>query len=190
MVRYVQNLPGVGSMCVDRCRFGSSVSGDGTLSKKPTRLMSNCDAFLDRFAGSRCTGDHWHAHLIGSSMTARSRVYPPKFARAFAEAVRASTNAAISGTSPGQIRVAREAGGPELYLAESYPADVEEGEALEGDPDPEGVAQDRPFEITPKVRRLIHKMHVNLGHPHKDVFLKVLRGAQAKPEVLKFVQDE
>eukprot|EP00959_Pyramimonas_sp_CCMP1952_P211250 4421223-Pyramimonas_sp.AAC.1 len=123
-------------------------------------------------------------------MTARARVYPPKFARALAGGVRASTNVAIPETSPGQIRVAREAGGPELYLAESYPADVEEGEALEGDPDPEGVAQDRPFEIAPKVRRLIHKVHVNLGHPHKDVFLKVLRGAQAKPEVLKFVHDE
>eukprot|EP00959_Pyramimonas_sp_CCMP1952_P398614 8352416-Pyramimonas_sp.AAC.1 len=79
-------------------------------------------------------------------MTARARVCPPKFARALAEAVRASTGAALPEPPQGQAKAAKEAWGPELYLAESYPADVEEGEALEGDPEPEGIAQDRPFE--------------------------------------------
>eukprot|EP00959_Pyramimonas_sp_CCMP1952_P196886 4116596-Pyramimonas_sp.AAC.1 len=83
-------------------------------------------------------------------MTARARAYPPEFARALAEAVRASTNAALPEISPGQVRAARDAEGPELHLAESYPADAEEGGALEGDPEPEGVAQDRLFEITPR----------------------------------------
>eukprot|EP00959_Pyramimonas_sp_CCMP1952_P243400 5087667-Pyramimonas_sp.AAC.1 len=40
------------------------------------------------------------------------------------------------------------------------------------------------------MKRLIHKVHVNLGHPRKEIFLKVLRAAHARPEVIRFVRDE
>eukprot|EP00959_Pyramimonas_sp_CCMP1952_P430343 9013696-Pyramimonas_sp.AAC.1 len=59
MVRFVTRHPGVDTTSVDLCRFELSVVPDGSLSRKSTQLMSKCAAFLERFAGSRCAGDHW-----------------------------------------------------------------------------------------------------------------------------------
>eukprot|EP00959_Pyramimonas_sp_CCMP1952_P297091 6215382-Pyramimonas_sp.AAC.1 len=69
------------------CYFGLSVDKSGELSRKPTRLMSNCPRFLDRFSSAKCSRDRVHAQLIGGGMTSKARVYPPKFARALAEAI-------------------------------------------------------------------------------------------------------
>eukprot|EP00959_Pyramimonas_sp_CCMP1952_P191941 4013366-Pyramimonas_sp.AAC.1 len=35
---------------------------------------------------------------------------------------------------------------------------------------------------------MIYKLHVNLGHPCPENFVKVLKAAQAKPEILIYVR--
>eukprot|EP00959_Pyramimonas_sp_CCMP1952_P256479 5357435-Pyramimonas_sp.AAC.1 len=38
------------------------------------------------------------------------------------------------------------------------------------------------MEITARIRATVHKLHVNLGHPQTDQFIKVLRAARSKPK--------
>eukprot|EP00959_Pyramimonas_sp_CCMP1952_P415689 8709863-Pyramimonas_sp.AAC.1 len=59
---------------------------------------------------------------------------------------------------------------------------VDAGDAPEPEPSP-------PMEITARVRAMVHTLHVNLGHPQTDQFIKVLRAAQSKPEILEFVRN-
>ncbi|CAK0864783.1 unnamed protein product, partial [Prorocentrum cordatum] len=211
-VQHILGLEGVGHTNIDMCYFGLSVDKSGDLSRKPTRLMSNCPRFLDRFLSAKCSGDHVRAQLIGGGMTSKARVYPPKFARALAEAIRSSVENTHPGPAPEEVRVVRrpqyqllveppgglcfptgtgEAPSPNEAAAggsEDARPDDEQGEEAEAEEGP--GPEDEKFVITAPVKRMIHKVHVNLAHPHKDVFLKILKAAQAKPEVLRYVRDE
>eukprot|EP00959_Pyramimonas_sp_CCMP1952_P290164 6069044-Pyramimonas_sp.AAC.1 len=62
-----------------------------------------------------------------------------------------------------------------------------------GDLDPipegeEGGEEDEPDEAQPpltidaRVKDLLYKVHVNLGHPRLPLFIRVLRGAHVRPE--------
>ena len=44
-------------------------------------------------------------------------------------------------------------------------------------------------DIPPQWQNLVRKAHVNKGHPPKQDFLRVLRVAQAKPEVIAWARD-
>eukprot|EP00974_Lingulodinium_polyedra_P048186 4625677-Lingulodinium_polyedra.AAC.1 len=42
--------------------------------------------------------------------------------------------------------------------------------------------------LTESQKLLVQKVHVNLAHPSRDQFLRALRAARAKPEVLHYVK--
>eukprot|EP00959_Pyramimonas_sp_CCMP1952_P280144 5856521-Pyramimonas_sp.AAC.2 len=66
---------------------------------------------------------------------------------------------------------------------------AEEGE-MEVDLDPEEEPESAsPMEITSRAKALIQKVHINLGHPPAEQFMKVLRAAQSMPEVLEYVKN-
>eukprot|EP00959_Pyramimonas_sp_CCMP1952_P210510 4405371-Pyramimonas_sp.AAC.1 len=44
--------------------------------------------------------------------------------------------------------------------------------------------------MTAPMKRLIHTVHMNLGHPRKEIFLKFQRAAHARSEVIRFVRGE
>ena len=45
-------------------------------------------------------------------------------------------------------------------------------------------------EVTAEQKQDVRKLHVNLGHPHRGEFLKALRIARARPEVLQWAKRE
>ena len=45
-------------------------------------------------------------------------------------------------------------------------------------------------QVTEAQKRLLHKVHVNVGHPPKERFLRMLKAAGTLPHVLKYVKDE
>eukprot|EP00959_Pyramimonas_sp_CCMP1952_P297897 6231581-Pyramimonas_sp.AAC.1 len=63
----------------------------------------------------------------------------------------------------------REGGGDDVEDTETADADI-------ADP------ADKPLEITARIKEMIERVHVNLGHPRNEVFTQVLRAAQARPE--------
>ena len=69
------------------------------------------------------------------------------------------------------------------------PAAAAQGD-MEVDLDPDEQPESSPpMEITARVKALVQKLHVNLGHPQTEQFIEVLRAAQSKPEVLEYVRN-
>ena len=64
---------------------------------------------------------------------------------------------------------------------------------LGGDSDeeiPEGAGRSDNDKVPDAEKRLVEKLHVNMGHPSKQRFLRVLRAAGAKLGVLKWIKAE
>ncbi|CAK0881210.1 unnamed protein product, partial [Prorocentrum cordatum] len=71
------------------------------------------------------------------------------------------------------------------------PTDGAEGEECAEGGEATGVpAGEHEIDINAPIKRLIHKVHVTLGHPRKEIFPKVLWAAHARPEIARFVRDE
>ena len=94
---------------------------------------------------------------------------------------------------------AREAGGtrgPAARPFSSFPTiHAEDQDQEEGDPpDVEEALQEagtgQTLRATESQRRMVHKVHVNVGHPPKQRFLRMMRAAGALPHVLKYIKDE
>lgn len=67
--------------------------------------------------------------------------------------------------------------------------------AMDDDDDNEGdlaarTQDDASDEVTEEQRKLVMKSHVNLGHPDRATFLRVLRSAHAKGAILRYVKEE
>ena len=60
--------------------------------------------------------------------------------------------------------------------------------------DPEEDEEEEEYElprgITEADKRKIRRLHNNLGHPNQQSFLRALRIARARPEVIQFVKDK
>ena len=73
-------------------------------------------------------------------------------------------------------------------------------EAEENDPERDGEIDAAPnidqsrvstaAHVTQSQKQLIHKVHVNSGHPPKERFLRTMRAAGALPHVLRYIRDE
>eukprot|EP00959_Pyramimonas_sp_CCMP1952_P273479 5716490-Pyramimonas_sp.AAC.1 len=61
-------------------------------------------------------------------MTSAARVYPPKFCKALAEAIRSSIEEVYPPPTPEQVARARQPEYGQLYAAVSFPAEPEEGQ--------------------------------------------------------------
>ena len=81
----------------------------------------------------------------------------------------------------------REAGGPEpAEDGEAEDDPMDEDEAAEAEEGSEPAAEER--ELSPEEMRLVEKVHVDVGHPTRDEYLRLLRCAHARPEVISYVK--
>ena len=70
------------------------------------------------------------------------------------------------------------------------PGDSDSDEDPEEGDGEEGGAGRQAGSISRSMRLEIARTHVNLGHPSRDAFLKMLLVAQARPEVIEYVKHE
>ena len=172
----------------DQCQWGLSVVNDGELSKKPTKFATNNPWLALRLSEAQCQGDHPHRHLLGG-LPSKAQVYPPALCQCLAEAAQAST----FGFSPPTFIANHRSINSENFngfgegdLEEELDAEVERaGRPLPRVQQPE----DRP-QVSEQQKRLIHRVHVNTGHPPRDRFLRALRAAGALPHVLDYVKTQ
>ncbi|OLQ04125.1 hypothetical protein AK812_SmicGene12846 [Symbiodinium microadriaticum] len=82
---------------------------------------------------------------------------------------------------------------------ESFPSGVEPEAAGENEPEDELPLSVPPIDepdasghlrVTASQKRLVHKVHVNVGHPPKARFLRMMRAAGALPHVLQYIKDD
>ena len=187
-VQRVLKLEGVQRVRGDQCSFGLQVDASGELSKKPTDFMVNGPHMAKRL-GVRCSGDHPHAPLM-NGIAKKAEKYPKKLCEAmikgFKEDVGESGSVVLAFDLEDALdqEVEREetehpAQEPEILRGEAEAEEEEEDE--EDEPLPRGVSD--------ADKRKIRKLHNNLGHPSKESFLRALRVARARPEVIKHVKE-
>ncbi|CAE7655781.1 GIP [Symbiodinium sp. CCMP2592] len=56
--------------------------------------------------------------------------------------------------------------------------------------DPTASEEAKRSVVAPDIRREVYRLHRNLGHPEKRTFLRALKHAGVKAEILKYVKDE
>ena len=159
----------------DMCHFGLTVNGLGDLSQKTTKIATNNPWLGFALSMAQCTKDHFHQQLVGG-LASKAQEYPPALCKCIAE----STEAAVLGFPVPCFLVDQK---PSYFLN-----GFEEDEEEEPEEDSEVVCT--KAQVTEAQKQLIHKVHINLGHPAKDRLLRAFRSAGALPQVLEYIRQE
>lgn len=174
--------PDVECCDVDMCAFGLSVHPSG-LSKKPTRLCSNDLVVLEGLSTYKCPKNHSHVQLQGG-LPHKAAVYPPAFCDTVVRLIRKSIEvgqvAAKKSYQKGRIAFAS-------FPVQPSAEEDEEGGLPDGDEDQgQDISQAELGKITEQEKNLVRKVHVNMSHPSRDQFLRILKAAGAKARVLHY----
>ena len=181
--------PDVALINFDMCAWGLSVTGNGELSRKSTKIATNNPWLARELIRAQCDGQHSHRQLIGG-LPALAQEYPAALCQAIARA----TKAAITAQSPPSFLLDFPFPGPSTFglPGEGFSGfgeeELDEADTEEGDLHQSASAE--PPRVSESQKRLVHRIHVNTGHPPKDRFLRALRAAGALPQVLHYVQKE
>lgn len=162
--------------------FGLSVSEEG-LSRKRTSVMSNDLDILNVLEKiGTCVGGHHHAILEGNNRTPRAQVYSPRFVKAIVRGLRQSVRSRDSSDCFYDDSSSFRLFCPFLSLVLDDDDDENEEDHIEDDGDVEPSADspehmddseralDDLRSLTPPEKNMIHRTHVNLGHPTKEAF--------------------
>ena len=179
--------PDVALVTFDQCQLGLKVTDSEKTSRKSTKIATSNPWLALKLAQAQCDRQHEHQPLEGN-LTSRAQVYPPALCQAIAH----STLELITRTE----RLSLCQWVPDENCHSPCPCHSSLNFFEDGDE--EGAEEDeRPSnteELMPPLsssqRRLVHKVHVNTGHPDRTRMLRALKAAGAKPQVLKYVRDE
>ena len=170
---------------IDMCAFGLSVHPSG-LSKKATRLCSNDLVVLKGLSTYKCTRNHSHVQLQGG-LPHKAAVYPPAFCETVVKLVRKSIEvgqiASKMSHQKGRIALAS------FPVRPSVREDEEEEAPEEIEDQGEDISHAELGKITGQEKNLVRKVHVNMSHPSRDQFLRILKAAGAKARVLHYVKE-
>ena len=183
----LMHFPDVYCCVVDMCAYGMRVGE--LLNRKRTMFLTNsyhiaCE--LQR----KCTGDHEHEPLVGGKAAAAA-VYPPELCRAIVRGLKRHLRRRQEAVNdvPADMPVILASGAPDAEQ------DLDEFEDLL----PEEVQQFREdvqekkraaVEVTQEDKQKVMKMHVNLGHPSRESFVRFLRAGRIREEVVRWVVKE
>ena len=176
----LEQLPDSVSIIFDQCCLGLQVCEEG-LSRKSTRVMTNNPHLAMALSSYQCNGEHRHAILKGGTRTKQAQKYPHALCQVIAE------NAALvfNRTPVPSFE--------QLYSKEVFAGDLEEGNEDEEEEN-SGIgntsASLESGQITDKQKRLLHRVHVNSGHPNREQFLRLLKAAGCREPLLKYVKDK
>ena len=183
---------------LDQCAYGAVLPDEnGVLTpiKKPTRLQLT-SRFVARLLNQRCTQDHEHLPIEGSSpgignRAAASAAYQEGLCEAIAEAFDrlyaefnepCYFNVEDENDEHEEINYnegEEEAGGDEDYEPSIAPEEEPEP------PQPRGVLYKLGATRQQEVKRTITRLHRNLGHPTNNELAKMLEQRGASPELVE-----
>lgn len=187
-VQRAGRLAGVHRVVGDQCQFALRVRPEEELSKKATGFLTNSKGISEELA-KRCSGDHEHQPLLGGRAKVAEE-YPPKLCEAIVKGViKEKTNLVMVSVRQQEWIFAEEdedegedqggVEGPDLEEAldeeveqvgqargRKRRADPEEGEEVQPEEaEEEGDPQQVVRGVSEPDKRLIRKLHINLGHP-------------------------
>ena len=183
-VRQVQELEGVLKVECDMCRFNLRVDGEH-LNKKPTGLLTNSEE-MARMLGRRCQGGHQHKPLLNGTAV-KAQAYTPQFCEAVIKGLKrqmikdevVQRREEVWAVSRGELLDDEEDDGAELDEEEVKPLEV----VAAGENPGNGS-------ITEDEKKAVMKLHKGVGHPQKAEFIRFMRAARVKNEVVRWAARE
>ncbi len=197
VMQHIMQLPGAFVCRTDMCRYGMRVR-DG-LNLKPTRWVTNSWE-VARELQRRCNGEHEHEALLGGK-AADAAVYPPQLCQAVVRGLkrhlrvrREVQKVCLEETQVVEVMAVHRQPLDEdddLDVFEDIlPEEVEEFRAQRKEDRKERERQRIEAAVTAEDKAKVHKMHVNLGHPSKESFVRFLRAGRVREEVVRWVMRE
>ena len=159
-----KGLPGHHAI-FDQCAYGATALDDWGQPQpilKPTRIQMS-KWLMYQLMSRRCDGGHHHQRLEGARRCQDAENYQEELARHIAHALRA-----------------------EEGLEEQTFAVTDKHGELE---QLTGVLRRLATRHGHEATRIAYRLHRNLGHPRKEVLLKLLDGKSCSPEVLGAIED-
>lgn len=195
-------MPGVYVCTTHMCAYGMRIGG--APNRKPTKWITNSYE-VARELQRRCNQQHVHAQLLGGRAQ-EAEVYPPELCKAILRGIRRhleEPKTEVGGEKVQEIFV----GEDEVDIEELLDREVQDagmevrgsGETTgetneESDEEPQGVMERPRRPETPQIgvtaedRQKIRRLHVNLGHPSKESFLRFLSAGRVRRAVLDWVR--
>ena len=176
---------------VHGCEHGLRDATSGKLHKKPWGWFTSLCRVQQALERPCTHSQEQHEPIQGGRRSAQTATYPYLLCRRFAKALMEELyqgEAKVKSRTPwrsSKILV----GSSEEEVDPFAESDMEQHEA-----EPEGVhnqpaeppnAGEEPFVWDPEIKRKLTLVHRNLGHPNKQVLLRMLRDAHASAEVLR-----
>eukprot|EP00913_Durusdinium_trenchii_P030436 g28511.t1 len=204
-VQEIMMIPGVQRVRADQCQYGLAVKG-GAPNRKPTDFLTN-GVHTAIALSRRCRGEHAHQPLIGGIAHLAQR-YPRGLCAAM---INGSKKDLLQrqiyawATSQEETEVKQAEDDIEELLRqheekedERQQAEKERGVQVKRQLEAEDSHERREGEdpdhvqgaITAEDKRIINKLHQNLGHPNNYELSKALRLARARNAVWRYVKDE
>ncbi len=198
----VQDLmqePGVLECVVDMCAYGMKV---GSLpNKKPTRFLTN-SKYIAQELQKRCDGGHSHEALMGGKAAKAAR-YPPELCAAIVKGWRKHLRAEQRMREGGELKNVADYEVSEIFMGrrprdgledfeDLFPEEIEEYREEKREEVRKKKEEERRLEaaVTEDDKRKVAKLHVNLGHPARDSFLRFLRAGRVREEVVRWTAKE
>lgn len=176
--RELMDHPDVAFITFDQCACGLQMHPSG-LSEKSTSFLTNNPWLALELSNKQCNGQHCHVRLEGGQLTKKAQVYPPALCQTIAHSVEK-----LCGGLPAPSF---------LEATMDFPVVEEEEADMFPQPLHEPAVSEEPksnVKVSEKQKRLVRRVHVNTGHPSRDQFLRMLKAAGAREEVLKYVRDQ
>ena len=204
-VQEVLQMPGVLKVTGDQCQFQLQVNPEEDLNRKSTSFMTNSSCIARKLA-VRCQGGHRHQPLV-SGRAKKAEVYPEELCKAVVRGLK-EENSQCCVMAEFDLENEEAEVNEVDDLEEALDEEVErQGRPLPGrmipmpdrDEDGEEDAEQESGEaggaalrrgVSEADKKKIQKLHVNLGHPSKEDFVRALRMARAREEVWRYVKQE
>ena len=182
-------LPGVVRVRADQCQYGLRV--EGVPNKKPTDFMVNGEG-LARWLSKRCSGGHLHQPLT-NGRAIKAQHYPRELCQAMIRGAEEDSRAWRLCEAFASEEIEEDP--LEKALDEAIEAGGGSGASqpvgqLVGNEEPEEDEEEDTGGVSREDKRLVQKLHSNLGHPPRLEFCRVLRMARARPAIWKYVRDD
>ncbi len=191
-VQEIMEMDGVRRVRADQCQYGLQVKG--IPNKKPTDFMVNGEHMAEMLS-RRCQGGHEHQPLT-EGRAALAQNYPRKLCQAMIRGAEKDSTAwrwCTWATEEDEREVRED--DLEEGLEKEY--EREEGSRLpevstmnreEEAEEPEEGAEERG--VSREDKKLVQRLHNNLGHPRREEFCRALKMARARREVVSYVKKE
>eukprot|EP00435_Cladocopium_sp_Y103_P046990 s1741_g13.t1 len=186
------SLDGIYVCVSDMCMYGMRVHEE--LNKKATQWVTN-SWHIAMELQRRCSGDHPHEPLIHGK-AAKAAIYPPQLCKAVVRGLKRHLRWKFgSPQKPKETEVTIETFAVENGVEDEdqdsdddeVPRNPEEVRVFEG----ERERFSRPAAaVSEEDKAKIAKMHVNLGHPSRESFIRFLRAGRVREEIVRWFSRE